>query len=396
MNAEKIKKFVEDNKELAVQFLVDAVRIPSVSGNELEVSKFFQKKFDEMNLDTEIEALDESRPNLISTWHGKSNGPTFIFNGHYDVFPPVAADPGIYGPWAGKIVDGSIYGRGTVDMKGGLCAAVMAVDFLKRLNFEPKGNIVLSCDVDEELGGKFGVEYLLSQNLLHADFGICMEPTRSLVQVEGGGGIFLEVTYTSETWHGGAMKDDMDALQKGVLAAQKLYDLDKKIQKEKYYEPLGGGAMLSITMLNAGEVMNTHPSQCKFIIDRRLVPGETPEGVQQEIQEVLDDLKQDYPEMDYEIEFLSRMPALHVDENHPLIKAGLNAIEEVTGKKTDVYRRTGGSDNHKIVEKYGICMPNFGPGKDFEETTSPNEHLEVQEYLDIIKMYMLMVVKLLG
>lgn len=396
MDIKKIDKIVEENKEKAIQFLVDAVRIPSVSGDELEVSKFFHRKFDDMNMETEVVALDETRPNLISTWYGKTEGPTFIFNGHYDVFPPVSADPGKYGPWAGKVVDGAIYGRGTVDMKGGLCAAVMAVDFLKELGFEPKGNIILSCDVDEEVGGKYGVEYLLSKDLLHADFGICMEPTRSLVQVEGGGGIFLEVTYTSETWHGGAMKDEMDALQKGVLAAQKLYDLDKKIRKEKYYEPLGGGAMLSVTMLNAGEVMNTHPSLCKIMIDRRLVPGETPEAVQKEICDVLDSLKEEYPVMDYQMEFLSRMPALKVDEDHPLVKAGLKAIEAVTHEKSEVYRRTGGSDNHKIVEKYGICMPNFGPGRDFEETTSPNEHLDVQEYLDIIKMYMIMVDELMG
>lgn len=396
MDLERINNIVEENKHKAIQLLIDAVQIPSVSGNELEISKFFHKKFDDMKLETEVIALDETRPNLISTWHGKEDGPTFMFNGHYDVFPPVAADPGKYGPWAGKVIDGYVYGRGTVDMKGGLCAAVMAVDFLKKLDFEPKGNIVLSCDVDEELGGKYGVEYLLSKNLLRADFGICMEPTRSLVQVEGGGGIFLEVTYKSETWHGGAMKNEMDALQKSVLAAQKLYELDKKIRQEKYYEPLNGGAMLSITMMNAGEVMNTHPSLCKFIIDRRLVPGETPEEVQQEICDTLDLLKLEYKDMDYEMEFLSRMPALKVDEEHPLVKAGLKAIEKVTHKKTEVYRRTGGSDNHKIVEKYGICMPNFGPGHDFEETTSPNEHLSVQEYLDIIKMYMIMVDELLG
>lgn len=41
-------------------------------------------------------------------------------------------------------------------------------------------------------------------------------------------------------------------------------------------------------------------------------------------------------------------------------------------------------------------MPNFGPGLDIEETTSPNEHLLIQEYIDFIKIYMLMVVKLLS
>lgn len=395
MDLLQVEKYVEENREEAIQFLVKAIQIPSVTGDELAISEYFKNKFDEMGLSTDVIAMEESRPNLISVWNGQI-GPTFIFNGHYDVFPPVNADPGIYGPWAGVIKDGYIYGRGTVDMKSGLCAAVMAVDFLKRMGFEPKGNIVLSCDCDEELGGKYGVEYLLSKGLLRGDYGVCMEPTQSKIHVEGGGGVFLRVTYRSETWHGGVQKEAMDALQKAIIAASKLYELDQSIRKEKYYEPFDGGAFLSITEFNAGEAMNVHPSTCSFTIDRRLVPGETPEGVQDEICRTLDSLKTDFADMNYEIELLSRMPALKVEEDHPLIDAAFSAYKKVYKTDTELYRRPGGSDNAKIVEKYGICMPNFGPGFDVVETTSPNEHLPIQEYVNFIKIYMLMVAELLG
>lgn len=77
----------------------------------------------------------------------------------------------------------------------------------------------------------------------------------------------------------------VDALQKAVIAAQKLYELDAKIRKEKYHEPFDGGAFLSITEFDAGEAMNVHPSSCSFTVDRRLVPGETPESVKKEIRE---------------------------------------------------------------------------------------------------------------
>lgn len=396
MNVEQISKIVEDNKEKAIQFLVDAVQIPSVSGDELNISKFFHQKFDEMGLNTEVHALDETRPNLISTWKS-AEGPTFVFNGHYDVFPPVASDPGKYGPWAGKIVDGCLYGRGSVDMKGGLCAAVMAVDFLKQSGFEPKGSVVISCDVDEELGGKYGVEYLLDQGLLNYDFGVCMEPTQGMVHIEGGGGLFLKVTYTSETWHGGVQRNGwVDALQKAIIAAQKLYELDDKIRKEKYYEPFDGGAFLSITEFNAGEAMNVHPSKCSFTIDRRLVPGETPESVKEEICNALESLKNDKVDMSYEVEVLSRMPALIADPDAPLVHSALAAYKAVYGKEGKLYKRPGGSDNAKMAEKYGYCIPNFGPGHDVVETTSPNEHLPIQEYLDFIKIYMLMVIDMLG
>ena len=395
MNSKLISQYVENHKEEAINFLVEAIQIPSVTGDELAISNFFKERIEKIGIPVSMYALDSNRPNLIASWKGE-NGPCFIFNGHYDVFPPIKDNPGIYGPWSGKIKDGYIYGRGSVDMKSGLCAAVLAAEFLKNMGFEPQGEIIISCDSDEEDGGKYGVEYLLDQGLLNGDFGVCMEPTKSKVQVEGGGGIFLKVTYNSETWHGGVQKDITDALEKAVRAVQKLYELDKKLRKERYYEPFHGGAFLSITEMSAGEAMNVHPASCTFTIDRRIIPGETPQQAEQEIREVLNQLKDSYTDMDYEMELLSRMPALKVEVNNPLIDAALEAYIDVHHKETELYRRPGGSDSAKIVEKYGLCMPNFGPGLDIEETTSPNEHLLIQEYIDFIKIYMLMVVKLLS
>lgn len=395
MNISQIEKIVEANREEAIQFLVDAISIPSVTGEELEISKFFEKKFGEMELDTQVITLDENRPNLIASWKGE-NGPTLLFNGHYDVFPPVPSDPGLYGPWSGKIVDGYIYGRGTVDMKGGLCASVLAVDFLKKNGFEPKGTIVLSCDSDEEDGGKYGIEYVLCKGLLKADYGISMEPTRSKVQTEGSGGIYLEISYKSNSWWSGEQREEMSALQKAITAAQRLYKLDQKIRREKYYAPLKGGSFLSITKFIAGEKMNIHAGECTFIVDRHLTPLDSPEEAQAEICRELDLLKTEYADMDYEINLLSRMPALKVDEDHPIIHAALDAYKEVYKKDGEIYKRTGGSDNHKIAEKYGICIPNFGPGMDTEEATMPNEKLLIQEYLNMIKIYMSLITKMVG
>lgn len=395
MTYEKINAYVEENKDAAIDMLTKAIQIPSVTGEEKNISLYFQDVFKKMNLETQVIALDEERPNLIATWEGNKEK-TFIFNGHYDVFPPNQDNPGTYGPWSAKIVDGNMYGRGTVDMKGGICAAVMAVKFLQELNFDPQGNIVISLDVDEESGGKYGVEHVLNQGYLKGDYGVCMEATEGKVQVEGGGGIFVKVVYRSESWHGAFQRNCMDALQKGHQALQKLYELDDKIRKEKYYDALNGGAFLSVTEFYAGEAMNVHPGMCSITIDRRIIPSETPESAYQEICDALDELKHENPEMDYEIDLLSRMPALKVDERSPVVISALKSYEKVFAAKSDVYRRTGGTDSAKIVEKYGFSMPNFGPGIADEQTMSPNEHLSIQEYLDYIKVYMLMVCDLLG
>ena len=396
MGVAQIEKIVEENREEAIEFLAKAIQIPSETGNEWEISQYFKKKFNEMELDVQQIALDERRPNLIATRNG-AEGKTFIFNAHYDVFPP-NDDLGLYGPWSGKIVDGYMYGRGTVDMKSGLCGAVMAVDFLKRYGYQLNGRIILSCDSDEEVGGKYGIEHILSldSDLLKADFGLSLEPSRSHIMVSGSGGIFLKITYSGDSWYSGEARDEMHSIQKAILAIGTLEQLDKKLRAEKYYEPFKSSALLTITQMEAGTMMNLTASSCSFVLDRRLIPGETVAEAKAEICKALDALKELYADMDYEMEVLTCMPPMDIAEDDPVVLAALEAHKELYEKDDIIYRRLGGSDNHKIIEKYGCSIPILGPGMDFDECNTPNEKVLVQDYLDAIKLYMAIVVKILG
>lgn len=162
--------------EEMVEFLSEVLKVPGVTGDELAVSLVFKKRMERMGLTVETIGVSETRPNLIGAWQGPQSGPSFLFNGHMDVFPPVPEElPEV--SWSGKIEDGFVCGRGASDMKGGDCAALMAVEMLHALGFEPHGSITLSFMCDEEVGGKKGVKYLIEKGLLHADFGICMEPS---------------------------------------------------------------------------------------------------------------------------------------------------------------------------------------------------------------------------
>ena len=141
---------VDACQDEAIQCLQEAVQTPSPTGEELAISRLFTRWIADCGLTVEQYEAEPGRPNLIAQWHGSRPGKRFLFNGHLDVFPPSDGDGGWYGPWSGKIADGFLYGRGAVDMKGGDCAALMAVRLLRRMNFDPKGSVILSYMVDEE------------------------------------------------------------------------------------------------------------------------------------------------------------------------------------------------------------------------------------------------------
>ncbi len=392
-STDKIHDYVHEHREEAIACLADILQTPSITEHEVPISKVFSKWIEKAGIPVKIHGISEEHPNVFGEWFGSREGKRFIFNGHMDTFPPCAGDDGTYGPFSGKVADGYVYGRGASDMKGGDAAALMAVTLLKRMGFDPKGSILLSYMCDEEIGGRYGVKWLVEQELLNGDFGICMEPTYGRILV-GHSGIYRAwITYRSEPASSYREHPTKNALEKSVIAINHLHEHRAVVRQnlDPHYEC----ASLSISTLHAGEATNVHASESKFSIDYRLVPGQTHEGVEAEIRGILDALLQQDPEMAYELEVISDRPILDVPEDSAIVKACLEAYEETTGKKGEIYRRHGGSDAATIFKHNGIQMPNWGAG-DEREVTLADERILISDYLDSIEYYMRTLVKMMS
>ena len=135
ISSEDIIKKVETKRQEALEFLQECIRTPSVTGDEAAMGQVVTKWIEGAGLHVDNYEKEQGRPNLVAEWKGTRDGRRFVFNSHLDVFPPVEGKPGKYGPWSGVVEDGWIYGRGTVDMKAGLCAGVLAVKYLKEMGF---------------------------------------------------------------------------------------------------------------------------------------------------------------------------------------------------------------------------------------------------------------------
>ena len=392
--AKEIHQTVEQARQECIDCLVELLQTPSMTGEEVLVSEVFCKWIEKAGLEPAIHGVSPEHPNVLAEWFGSLPGKRFIFNGHMDTFPPTEGDPGLYGPFSGKVTDTHIYGRGAADMKGGDAAALMAVTLLKRMGFDPRGSILLSYMCDEEIGGWYGVKWLVQQELLNGDCGICMEPTRGKILV-GHSGIYRAwITYTAPAESSSREHSSKNALEKSVIAINALYAHRAVVRSRK--DPYYDCASLSVTTLHAGNATNVHASQSRFSIDYRMVPGQTHAQVEQEIRDILDALRASDPEMDYSIKVISDRPVLDIPEDSDIVRACREAYEEVTGRPAQLLHRHGGSDAATIFGHNGILMPNWGAGDEYNEGTKPNEKISIVDYLRSIEYYMLTLVKMMS
>lgn len=93
------------------------------------------------------------RHDVVGTFRGAGDGRSLIFNGHIDTVDFVDESLWERGPLNPFERDGKLYGRGSCDMKGGLCASLLAMKVLRNCNIQLKGDVIYESVIDEEGGG---------------------------------------------------------------------------------------------------------------------------------------------------------------------------------------------------------------------------------------------------
>lgn len=145
--------------------LQQLIRFETVNppGNEGPCLQFLQGAFEEREVFTRMLAGTPDRPNLVVRVPGRGEGPPLLMQGHVDV---VTTDGQRWSrsPFAGELVDGWIWGRGALDMKGGVAMMVSALLRCVDEGRPPAGDVVLCCLADEEAGGVHGAQFLVERH----------------------------------------------------------------------------------------------------------------------------------------------------------------------------------------------------------------------------------------
>jgi acetylornithine deacetylase/succinyl-diaminopimelate desuccinylase-like protein len=133
-------------------------------GGERECIAWIAGLLDALGVESRIVAQDPERPNLIARLPGRGASAPLLLQGHVDVV--AARGEWQHAPFAGEIADGYLWGRGALDMKGGVAMMLAAFMHAKASGLQPPGDVILCLLADEEAGSPLGAEFVVRE---HAD-----------------------------------------------------------------------------------------------------------------------------------------------------------------------------------------------------------------------------------
>lgn len=260
------------DQQRLVEFTQALVRLPSLSGQEQQVAARVEEEMRALGYDgVEVDA----NGSVVGVIQGASAGPTLLLDAHTDTVTISPGAPWQHEPFGAQIDDGALYGRGAADMKGALAAMVHAAAATDRSRL--RGRVVVSASTLEEV-----MEGVALQAVMAAwppDMVIIGEAT-DLKLVHGGRGrAELHLTTTGKPSHSSTPHLGRNAVLDMVRAIDAIGTL------ELGEDPVVGPAILALTDMSSQPYPGNSviPSICKATYDRRLLPGETAEGVVAEI-----------------------------------------------------------------------------------------------------------------
>ena len=172
-----------------VELLQDLVRVPSINppgDGEGQVAERLRDELVGGGLSAEIVTSPAGRPSLIARVAGPDDRPPLVLLSHTDVVP-VEPDRWRHDPFGGERLDGELWGRGTLDMKGIAVMHAAGALALAAGEREPTREVIVVAVADEEAGGDEGAGWLVRE---HPD-RVGFRAGRPAPEVLGEGGFGL-------------------------------------------------------------------------------------------------------------------------------------------------------------------------------------------------------------
>ena len=388
-------------------------------GDEAACIQLLEQLLCEAGLDTVVDGVKPERPNLVARLAGRGEAPPLLLQGHVDVVT-TTGQSWTHPPFGGDLVDGHVWGRGAIDMKGGVAMMVLAILRFVAQGRSPAGDVVIALVSDEEAGGFQGAGWLAANRpelfggirhglgegggfawhvggrrfypLMVAEKRVCV--TRAIIRGPGGhgsrplrGGAMAKLGrallaldgHRMPVHIGAAARWMVEGLRDGLPAGElrenvtQLVDpastdsaLDRMGDLGWRLDPLLHNNV-NATMVRASEKFNVIPTEVELDLDCRLLPSEPTDSWLRELGSVLDP--------DVELSILGEANMMPEPELGTFFETLCDILREADPGCTPIPSlMSGGTDARNFaqlgIRTYGFLPHNLPEGAG-SETTMP-------------------------
>jgi len=285
------------------------------------------------------------RPNVVAEV-GAGEGPIVVFCAHLDT---VGTAGMTIPPFEPTLREDRVYGRGSYDMKGSAAAVMAAAACLAREDL--RGKVLVALVADEEYASIGAQDFVRRHK---ADACVLTEPSEGRLILAHKGFVWVEIVTKGRAAHGSRWDLGVSAIAKmaKIIAALEHFDQN---QLRNRIHPLVGSASQHCSLIRGGTGLSTYAEECVLSVERRTLPGETPERVAEEIAELIRSAGEQA-----EIRRVLDRPPLSCNGDSKIARSLRQAVVEVTGRSPETAGVSYWMDA-ALFAAAGIPTVNYGP-----------------------------------
>ena len=346
--------------ENLIDFYCRSIRTRSYSDEEGDMARLLISEMERLGFD---EAWIDPAGNAVGR---VGNGPRILhFDGHMDTVRADNPEEWTAPPFEAKLVNGKIYGRGSVDMKGGLAAAVYAAALAKQNGLLDGKTVYVTGSVCEEYCDGVCLEHFYKDSGIRPDFCIICEPSGNLITLGHTGKVQARIRTHGISAHGSAP-------DKGINAVYEMAEIISRVEalNDRLRRTPGGGTIVLSQISSVSASLNAVPSECEIYLDRRLRPGETISQVKDELDQLIQGNRASWEPgtlrhtswTGTELLYEPAHEPWNIDADAPLTRTCCSAYTDVFGTTPDKFDFWDFGTNAVVPVSMGIPTIGFGPG----------------------------------
>jgi acetylornithine deacetylase/succinyl-diaminopimelate desuccinylase-like protein len=426
---EAITAYIEAHSDELIALLQKMVQTRSInpafdptSAGEGAMAALVKSQYDRLGIPVELVEAAPGRPNVIATVKGEGGGPRLLVNCHLDThagnvgewidpYTNKVVKEWTHDPFGGEIVDGIMYGRGSVDHKMPIAATLMALEALKACGVKLKGDVVCIHDADEETGGQYGMKYLAENRPFDFDMALyaCTSDMTPLARSffpamqrdniihSFSGWHTYRIRFQGVNYHNLTAKRGYGGAEAALLFLKRLEPLMERVNAYVCPVEATGQPAMKVSAIDGAPRHAFHHQGLwsDLVVNRRIPPSVDPNTALAEMQELVDAHNLEFAQNGAELSLARDTKIAFTPSDHPVVSGLAQAVRQVTGREPNVAGLAAPVGISQLLGRHKIPTVLFGYGL-LNLHHAVDEHIVLQDVIDTAKVYAVAFTEWLG